>query len=153
MKTNYIQCGDCLELMKNIPDQSIDLILCDLPYGTTRNKWDIIIDFEKLWAEYNRIIKNNGVIVLFGNEPFTSKLILSNIKNFKYKLTWVKDSCTNFLNSKHQPLKQIEDICVFYKNKPTYNPQMKQGKPYRQKSGLPKGNYDIAMCYIIISFR
>lgn len=149
MEYDYIKCGECLELMKKLPDKSVDLILCDLPYGTTRNKWDVIIPFDTLWEQYFRVIKDCGVIILFGNEPFTSKLILSNVENFKYKLTWVKDSCTNFLNAKHQPLRQIEDICVFYKNKITYNPQMKIGKPYKQKSGIPRGNYDIAHCVAV----
>lgn len=138
--------GDCLELMKDIPDKSIDLILCDLPYGTTRNKWDSVIPFEYLWKQYNRIIKDNGVVLLFGGEPFTSSLIMSNIKNFKYRLTWKKDGYTNFLNAKRQPLRQIEDICVFYIEQPTYNPQFKEGKPYKQISGIPKGNYDIKHC-------
>ena len=141
-----LKCGDCLELMKDIPNKSIDMILCDLPYGTTRNKWDVIIDFEKLWEQYNRIIKENGAVVLFGNEPFTSKLILSNIKCFKYRLTWKKDGYTNFLNAKNQPLRQVEDICIFYKRQPVYNPQYKLGKPYKQMSGIPKGNYDIKHC-------
>ena len=143
---DYIDCGDCLELMKEIPDKSIDLILCDLPYGTTRNKWDSVIQFEPLWEQYNRIIKDNGAIVLFGSEPFTSLLILSNLMDFKYRLTWKKDGYTNFLNAKKQPLRQIEDICVFYKNQPTYNPQFKDGKPYKQLSGIPKGNYDVLHC-------
>lgn len=141
-----LRCGDCLELMKDIPDKSIDMILCDLPYGITRNKWDSIIPLDKLWGQYERIIKDNTVVVLFAGEPFTSKLILSNIKNFKYRLTWKKDGYTNFLNAKIQPLKQIEDICVFYKRQPTYNPQFKEGKPYKQISGIPKGNYDVKHC-------
>ncbi len=138
--------GDCLELMKKIPDGSVDLVLCDLPYGTTRNKWDSIIPLDELWEQYHRVIKDNGAIVLFGGEPFTSRLILSNPTNFKYRLTWVKDGYTNFLNAKKQPLRQIEDICVFYHQQPTYNPQFKDGKPYKQLSGIPKGNYDVPHC-------
>ena len=138
--------GDCLDLMKNMPDKSIDMILCDLPYGTTRNKWDVVIPFEPLWEHYNRIVKDDGVMVLFASEPFTSELIHSNLKDFKYRLTWKKDGLTNFLNAKRQPLRQIEDICIFYKNQPTYNPQFSKGTPYKQMSGIPKGNYDVKHC-------
>lgn len=116
--------GDCLELMNNIPDKSVDMILCDLPYGTTQNKWDSVIPFEPLWKQYNRLIKDNGAIVLFGSEPFTSKLICSNIKNFKYNWVWQKNKCTGFLNAKKQPLNDNETISVFYKNQCIYNPQM-----------------------------
>ena len=116
--------GDCLGLMKDIPDKSVDMILCDLPYGTTQCKWDTIIPFELLWSQYNRIIKDNGAIVLFGSQPFTSELIHSNIKNYKYNWTWVKSKSSNFLNAKKQPLRTVEDICVFYKKQCTYNPQM-----------------------------
>lgn len=116
--------GDCLELMKHIEDKSIDMILCDLPYGTTQCKWDIIIQFDKLWEQYNRIIKDNGAIVLFGSEPFTSLLICSNVKNFKYNWIWQKNKCTGFLNAKKQPLNDHETISVFYKKQCTYNPQM-----------------------------
>ena len=116
--------GDCLELMNDIPDKSIDMILCDLPYGTTQNKWDVIIPFEPLWEQYNRVIKDNGAIVLFGSEPFTSLLICSNIKNFKYNWIWQKNKCTGFLNAKKQPLNDNETISVFYKKQVTYNPQM-----------------------------
>ncbi len=116
--------GDCLELMKDIPDKSIDLILADLPYGTTKNRWDTIIPLNKLWKEYNRIIKPNGAIVLFGSQPFTTKLISSNLKNYKYQWYWKKNKPSNHFNAKRQPLRNIEDICVFYKRQPTYNPQM-----------------------------
>ena len=122
--------GDCLELMKDIPDKSIDLILCDLPYGTTQCKWDSIIPFDKLWTHYNRIIKDNGAIVLFGSEPFSSVLRMSNIKNYKYDWVWEKEQGTNQLNAKIQPLRKHENICVFYKKQPTYNPQMEEGAPY-----------------------
>ena len=94
--------GDCLELMKKIPNKSIDMILCDLPYGTSACKWDNIIPFEPLWEQYNRIIKDNGAIVLFANQPFTSKLIISNLNLYKYNWIWVKDNATNFLNKKFQ---------------------------------------------------
>jgi site-specific DNA-methyltransferase (adenine-specific) len=117
--------GDCLELMKDIPDKSIDMILCDLPYGTTACKWDCIIPFDKLWEQYNRIIKDNGAIVLFGSEPFTSKLIISNIKRFRQKLTWLKTRPTNVFNAKKQFMNWTEDICVFYRKSPKFNPQMR----------------------------
>lgn len=115
--------GDCLELMRDIPDKSIDMILCDLPYGTTACKWDIVIPFDKLWQQYNRIIKDNGAIVLFGKQPFTSKLIISNIKDFKYALVWTKDNHDNPLMAKKRFLNITEDICVFYKKQCEYNPQ------------------------------
>lgn len=121
---NNIYQGDCLELMNGIPDKSVDMILCDLPYGTTQNKWDTVISFDKLWKQYNRIIKDNGAIVLFGSEPFTSLLICSNIDNFKYNWIWQKNKNTGFLNAKIQPLNDNETISVFYKNQATYNPQM-----------------------------
>ena len=105
--------GDCLELMKNIPDKSIDMILCDLPYGTTTCKWDVIIPFEPLWTEYRRIIKDRGTIVLFGSEPFSSKLRMSNIKGYKYDWIWDKKSVSNPQLAKKQPLKNFETISVF----------------------------------------
>ena len=129
---NRILCGDCLDLMPNIPDKSIDMILCDLPYGTTQNKWDSIIPLDKLWEQYHRIIKDNGAIVLTSQGIFTAKLILSNEKNFKYKWVWEKSKSTNFLNAKKQPLRKHEDICIFYKKQPQYNPQMRNGKPYNK---------------------
>ena len=120
--------GDCLEKMKDIPDKSIDMILCDLPYGTTACKWDVIIPFEPLWEQYERIIKDNGAIVLFGQEPFSSNLRSSNFKLYRYDWIWEKDNHTNFLNIKKQPAKRHELISVFYKKQPTYNPQMWEGK-------------------------
>lgn len=127
--------GDCLELMSNIPDGSIDMILCDLPYGTTHNKWDVIIPFKPLWKQYKRVIKKNGAIVLFSSEPFTSELILSNKEMFRYDLIWVKSQGTDFLNANRKPLKAHENLCVFYKELPTYNPQKIKGEPYKAKSG------------------
>ncbi|MEM8523384.1 MAG: site-specific DNA-methyltransferase [Bacteroidota bacterium] len=127
---NKVIEGDCLVEMKGIPDKSIDMILCDLPYGTTQNKWDSVIDLDKLWKEYYRIIKNNGAIVLTAQGIFTAKLILSNEKDFKYKIVWIKSKSTNFLNAKKQPLRKHEDICVFYKKQPNYNPQMSEGEAY-----------------------
>ena len=129
---NKVIQGDCIEVMKKIPDKSIDMILCDLPYGTTQNKWDSIIPLDELWAQYNRIIKDNGAIVLTSQGVFTAKLILSNEKNFKYKWVWEKSKATNFLNAKKQPLRKYEDICVFYKKQPVYNPQMTAGEPYNK---------------------
>ena len=120
-KIELIQ-GDCLEKMKDIPDGGIDLILCDLPYGTTACKWDTIIPFEPLWEQYERIIKDNGAIVLFGSEPFSSHLRLSN-NNYKYDWYMKKSKASGFLNAKKMPLKAIETISVFYKTLPTYNPQ------------------------------
>lgn len=118
--------GDCLELMKDIPNKSIDMILCDLPYGTTACKWDVIIPFDKLWEQYNRIIKDNGAIVLFGNEPFTSLLICSNLKGFKYRWDWNKKIPSGMSYAKYRPMQQTEDISVFSRNgdKTVYNPQM-----------------------------
>ena len=115
--------GDCLELMKSIPDKSVDMILCDLPYGTTKCKWDIVIPLDKLWEQYNRIIKDKGAILLFGSEPFSSKLRISNLRMYKYDWIWKKTKAQGFLNSKKMPLKDYENICVFYKRLPVYNPQ------------------------------
>ncbi|MFS0855276.1 DNA-methyltransferase [Paenibacillus taichungensis] len=114
---------DCLEGMKLIPDKSIDMILCDLPYGTTACKWDTIIPFELLWKQYERIIKDNGAIVLTASQPFTSALVMSNPKIFKYDITYEKAHAKGFLNAKKMPLRAHEDILVFYKKLPTYNPQ------------------------------
>lgn len=129
---NTVIEGDCLEVMKDIPDKSIDMILCDLPYGTTQNKWDSVIPLDKLWKQYKRIIKDNGAIVLTSQGIFTAELMLSNKSQFKYKLVWEKSKATNFLNAKKQPLRKHEDICVFYKKQPVYNPQMKEGEPYNK---------------------
>ena len=115
--------GDCLEIMKTIPDCSIDMILCDLPYGTTQCKWDNIIPMNILWEQYRRIIKDNGAIVLFGSEPFSSLLRTSNIKMYKYDWYWLKNKPQGFLNAKKMPLKNYETVSVFYKNPPIYNPQ------------------------------
>ena len=122
--------GDCLIEMKNIKDKSIDMILCDLPYGMTKNAWDVVIPFDKLWSEYCRIIKDNGAIVLFGSQPFTSIMITSNLKMFRYCLVWEKNKFSDFLNSKRKPMKTNEDIAVFYKKQPTYNPQYWYSTPY-----------------------
>jgi site-specific DNA-methyltransferase (adenine-specific) len=131
--------GDCLELMKDIPDKSIDMILCDLPYGTTsKNKWDSIIPFDSLWKAYKRIIKDKGAILLFGQPPFSSELIVSNKEMFRYEWIWQKTLPQGFLNANRMPLRATENVSVFYKKLPTYNPQMKDGKPYDK--GIRKAN-------------
>ena len=122
--------GDCLEVLKRFPQHSVDMILCDLPYGTTQNAWDSVIDLPALWREYRRVIRPNGAIVLTSQGIFTAKLMLSNEAWFKYKLVWEKSKPTNFLNAKKQPLRKHEDICVFYGKPPTYNPQMGVGLAY-----------------------
>ena len=122
--------GDCLEVMKNIPSASVDMILCDLPYGTTRNKWDTCLNLGKLWEQYKRIIKDNGAIVLFSQMPFTAALVMSNPKMFRYEWIAEKSLATGFLNAKRMPMKAHENILVFYKKLPTYNAQMTKGKPY-----------------------
>ena len=135
---NYeIYKGDCLEMMKSIPDKSIDMILCDLPYGTTRNKWDVVIDLDSLWSQYERIIKDNGAIVLFAQTPFDKVLGSSNLKLLKYEWIWEKNKATGFLNSKKMPLKAHENILVFYKKLPTYNPQ---GLIKKEAPTINKGN-------------
>lgn len=116
------EIGDCLKLLPDIPDKSIDMILCDLPYGVTQCEWDIVIPFNPLWTQYKRIIKDNGAIVLTATQPFTSMLIISNLPMFKYCWIWNKSNVTNVLNAKKQPLRNYEDVVVFYKNQPTYNP-------------------------------
>lgn len=131
--------GDCLEVMKSIKDHSVDMILCDLPYGTTQNKWDSVIPLDLLWKEYKRIIKPNGVIALSSQGIFTARLILSNEAWFKYKFVWVKSKSTNFLNARKQPLRQHEDICIFYGRQPNYRPVMSQGEPYDK--GTRKAQY------------
>ncbi len=138
--------GDCLELMHQIPNKSVDMILCDLPYSskkrkTTWNEWDCEIDIEKLWEHYNRILKDNGVVVLFASDLFSAELIMSNFKNYKYKWIWQKEAGTGFLNAKRMPLRDFEEILVFYKKQPTYNPQMREGKPYTTTKGSKSKNY------------
>ena len=129
--------GDCLELLKDIPDDSVDMVLCDLPYGTSSNRWDKIIPFEPLWEEYGRITKANSAIVLFGCEPFSTKLRMSNIRHYKYDWIWDKRAVNDFLNAKKRPLKRYENICVFSFQTPPYYPQMEvRGRPRK------KGNYN-----------
>jgi site-specific DNA-methyltransferase (adenine-specific) len=125
--------GECLECMSRIPDHSVDMILCDLPYGTTRNAWDAIIPFEAMWSQYWRITKTNAAIVLFAQPPFDKKLAFSCLDFFRYEWIWQKTRSTGFLNSKRQPLRAHENILVFYKNKCNYIPQMTPCKPYKSK--------------------
>ena len=127
--------GDCLEIMQDITNQSIDTIICDLPYGSTSCNWDVIITFDKLWSQYNRIIKDNGAIILFGQEPFSSLLRLSNLQAYKYDIYWEKERLTNIHQVKKRIGKTVEIISVFYNKQPTYNPQMikYEGKPRTNK--------------------
>jgi site-specific DNA-methyltransferase (adenine-specific) len=135
--------GDCLKVMQEIPDKSIDLIFTDLPYGVlnSRSEWDQIIPLDQLWTAYERIIKDNGAIVLTASQPFTSKLVMSNLKLFKYEIIWEKQQGTGFLNAKKQVLRSHESILVFYKKQPTYNPQFTAGKPYKCQSGRASLDY------------
>ena len=129
--------GDCLELMKEIPDGSVDMILCDLPYGTTACKWDTVIPFEPLWEQYKRITKKNAAIVLTASQPFTTALIGSNLPMFRYEWIWVKDKPSNFAQANRQPMKYHENVCVFYGSQPTYNKQMQP----REGSGSARYKY------------
>lgn len=134
--------GDCFEHMANIPDGSVDMILCDLPYGTTQNKWDAVIPFYDLWREHWRIAKPGAAIVLTAAQPFTSALVMSQPQHFKYSWVWKKEAGTGLLNAKKQPLRDHEDVLVFYKSQPRYNPQWGIGKPYRQTKGGETENYN-----------
>lgn len=138
LEINKIHFGDCLELMKEIPDRSIDCIICDLPYGITAPKWDENINMTKLWCQYNRIIKGNSVIALFSSQPFTTKLISSNEKDFKYCWYWNKNQGTNFFHAKTMPIRKIEEICIFKNGK--YYPQISDGHvPTNSASGCSNG--------------
>jgi len=136
---NKVIQGDCLEVMKDIPDKSIDMILCDLPYGTTACKWDTIIPFEPLWEQYKRIIKDNGAIVLTASQPFTSALVMSNIKMFKYEWIWIKNRGSNFATTKYMPMKEHENILVFGNGVLKYNPIFQE----RTGGGLKRVAYKI----------
>jgi len=138
LEINKVYFEDCLEGMKRIDDKSIDMILCDLPYGTTQCKWDTIISFEQLWNQYLRISKDNSSIILFASEPFTSLLIMSNLSMFKYRITWNKVTVTGHLNANKMPLQQVEDICVFYRKHPRYFPQFKEKSQENLKSFVAK---------------
>lgn len=138
-KHGVIHNNDCLTEMKNIPDGYVDLITTDLPYGVSQNKWDSIIPLDEMWAAFKRIIKPNGAIVLTATQPFTTKLIMSNLDWFKYDLIWEKTICSGQLNVKHQPMRAHETILVFYNTPPTYNEQKTDGKPYSIKRKI---NFD-----------
>ena len=133
-----LRLGDCLEIMPSIADKSVDMILCDLPYGTTVCKWDTIIPFEPLWEQYKRIIKDNGAIVLTASQPFTSALVMSNVKMFKYTFIWKKERPTNPLLCKKRPPKYCEDICIFYKNQPIFNPTRIKRKEENKRNNKPR---------------
>lgn len=148
MEKNKIYCDDCLNIMPDISDKSIDMILCDLPYGTTACKWDVVIPFELLWKQYKRIIKDNGAIVLFGSQPFTTILISSNIKMFRHEWIWKKTKASGFQLANKIPMKGHENILVFYKRLPTYNPQkvfvgIKDRRKTYNKTN-PSSNFPIA---------
>lgn len=130
-----LMMGDCLELMKDIPDGSVDMILCDLPYGTTKNKWDTVIPLAELWTHYNRVLKVDGAAIFTASQPFTTSLISSNMKDFRYCLVWDKVGTTGFQTAKVMPLRRHEDICVFYRKKPVYNPIMEERGVPRKKGG------------------
>lgn len=127
-----LELGDCLKLIPGLPKHSIDMILADLPYGQTKAKWDSIIPLDQLWKQYRRVIKDHGVIILFGNEPFSSAVRMSNPHMYRYDWKWIKTMPTGFLNAHRQPLHRYEDIMVFYKHLPTYNPQMVTGKEHHR---------------------
>jgi site-specific DNA-methyltransferase (adenine-specific) len=136
--------GDCLDLMHQIPDGSIDMVLCDLPYGTTACKWDSVIPFEPLWEHYRRVVKPNGAIVLFASQPFTSALVMSNPAWFRYDLVWDKVNLyTGTLNANRMPLRRHETILVFYRSLPTYNKQYRRGKPYRTTRTNGRGKHTV----------
>ena len=128
-----LHLGDCLDLMKTIPDQSVDLVLCDLPYGTTECAWDAVIPFDELWAAYRRVAKDDAAFVLTAGQPFTTALIGSNLKAFKYTWVWKKPQGVDPFMAKRRPLNNVEDVCVFSFGKPAYNPQRVPGKPYSVK--------------------
>ncbi len=135
--------GDCLNWMPKLPDKSFDMIMCDLPYGTTQNKWDSVIPLNLLWEQYERIIKDNGVIVLTAQTPFDKVLGVSNLKLLKYEWIWEKSKSTGYLNARKMPMKNHENVLIFYKSPPIYNPQMTEGKPYKNnhKPGDTGNNY------------
>ncbi|MFP4018705.1 MAG: DNA methyltransferase, partial [Bacteroidales bacterium] len=142
LETNVIYNEDCMGKngMQRLPDNSIDMILADLPYGTTACKWDSIIPLKPLWKQYKRIIKDDGVIVLTASQPFTTKLISSNMEWFRYEWIWIKDKPGNFMLAKKQPLKHHENICVFYNKQPTYNPQMEKRLEKNKRNNKPRKN-------------
>jgi len=139
MLTNQLYAGDCMDVMKDITDSSVNLILCDPPYGTTLNEWDKVLPFDLLWQEYRRLLAPGGCVVLFGSQPFSSALIMSNPKWFKYELVWDKNKCGSPGLAKIRPMKTHENILVFAPGKTIYNPQMEKGEPYKRKTDNPEG--------------
>lgn len=133
---NKIICGNCFDILPQIPDDSVDLLFVDLPYGTTQASWDSILPLDKLWEQYNRIVKKNGAMLFTASQPFTTTLIASNINNYKYSWIWEKSKATNYLNAKKQPLRAYEEVVVFYRKQPTYNPQMTMGEAYNKGTAL-----------------
>ena len=144
-KNKVIQ-GDCLEVMKEIPDKSIDMILADLPYGTTACKWDVVIPFAPLWEQYKRVIKDRGAIVLFGSQPFTSALVMSNVKWFKYEFSYLKVNKSGNLNAKNRPMSAHENVLVFYKNQPFYNNVKESGSDRFGKSATISKTQNYGKC-------
>jgi len=139
--------GDCLELMNSIPDESVDMILCDLPYGTTACKWDTVIPFEQLWKQYRRVAKRNAAIVLTASQPFTTALIGSNMREFRYCWVWDKvNKYTGALQAKYRPMRRHEDVCVFYRTQPQYNPQRRSGVPYTRTRPSGMGDHVGGAC-------
>jgi len=133
--------GDCLELMRGIPDGSVDMVLCDLPYGTTRNRWDTVIPFGPLWEQYHRIVRPDGAVCLFAQMPFAAALVMSNPREFRYEWVWQKSNKTGFLNAKKRPLKEHENILLFSRRPPVYHPQMVRGPEHSRKPGALSANY------------
>ena len=136
--TNLMLKGDCIDWMKELPNESIDMVLCDLPYGTTQNRWDEVVPFDKLWEQYNRIIKEDGIIVLTASQPFSSMLLMSNREMFKHEWIWIKNKGSNFANTVREPFKEHEHVLIFANKKWTYNKQMQE----RTGSGLARVKYD-----------
>lgn len=146
MSTTNLMLGDCLERMKEIPDGSVDMVLTDPPYGTTACKWDSVIPFVPMWEQLKRVTRKNGAIVMTASQPFTSILVMSNVKMFKYCWVWEKSKASNFLQAGYMPLKAHEDVVVFCRDsKPTYNPQMTDGKPYsgEKRAGKKGSNSEV----------
>lgn len=142
MEKNIIYHGDCIEEMKILPDNSVDMVLTDPPYGTTRNKWDTVVDMDAFWKEIKRVTKGNSAILMFTQMPFTATAVMSNTKMFRYEWICEKTNSTGFLNAKHMPMKCHENVLVFYNKLPIYNPQFEYGKPYKAKRGRDSSNYN-----------
>ena len=147
MNSPTLLCGDCLELMKRIPNGSIDMVLSDLPYGTTRCRWDTPINLQELWKQYRRVVKENGAIVLFSAQPFTTELISSNKAMYRYEWIWKKTQPSGFMNAKKMPLRSHENIEIFYRKPPTYNPQMTHGHQRKTATAYGTRESDGNSCY------